>query len=119
MIDESTTAQPQEREVGDGSRVPCEPEPAGPGTGEAQVAGFVPVGPDGVAVPVYAAPDRPRGLDAPFAPGGDDEASPERVADERRLVRLLVIMVALVVGIPTVLTIIAFIGQLASLRGGG
>jgi len=28
-------------------------------------------------------------------------------------------MVALVVGIPTLLTIIAFVGQLMSLRGGG
>jgi hypothetical protein len=119
MIDESTAAQPQGRESGDGPRATGEPGPAGPATGGVQATGFVPVGPDGVAVPVYAAPDRPRGLDAPFAPGGDDDASPERVADERRLIRLLVVMVALVVGIPTLLTIIAFVGQLASLRGGG
>jgi hypothetical protein len=66
----------------------------------------------------WADEDRPRGLDAHFAPGGEDEAPPERIADERRLLRLLVLMVALAVGIPTVLTIIAFVGQLLSLRGG-
>jgi hypothetical protein len=74
--------------------------------------------------PVPAAPhpwadaDRPRGLDAPFAPGGEDEAPPERVADERRLTRLLVLMVVLLVGVPTLLTLIAFVGQLLALRGG-
>lgn len=68
--------------------------------------------------PAFAAPDRPRGLDAPFAPGGEDEAPPERIADERHLTRLLVVMVALLVGIPTILTIIAFVSQLISLRGG-
>lgn len=67
----------------------------------------------------WAETDRPRGLDAPFAPGGEDEASPERVADERRLVRLLVVMVALLVGIPTLLTIVGFIAQLAALRSSG
>jgi len=66
----------------------------------------------------WAEADRPRGLDATFAPGGEDEAPPERVADERRLTRLLVVMVALLVGIPTILTIIGFVGQLMSLRGG-
>ena len=66
----------------------------------------------------WAEADRPRGLDAYFAPGGEDEAPPERIADERRLLRLLVLMVALAVGIPTILTIIAFVGQLLSLRGG-
>jgi hypothetical protein len=72
---------------------------------------------DGGAHP-WAGDDRPRGLDAYFAPGGEDDAPPERVADERRLLRLLVLMVALAVGIPTILTIIAFVGQLLSLRGG-
>lgn len=67
----------------------------------------------------WAGPDRPRGLDAPFAPGGADEAPPERVADERRLVRLLVLLVVLLVGVPTLLTLIALVGQLAALRGGG
>lgn len=86
---------------------------------EPGIAGFVPVGPDGVSVPVYTASDRPRGLDAEFAPGGDDDATPDRRADERRLLRLLVLMIALLVGIPTVLTLIAVIGQLASMRGGG
>jgi hypothetical protein len=62
---------------------------------------------------------RPRGLDAYFAPGGEDEAPPERVADERRLTRLLIVMVLLLVGVPTLLTLVAFVAQLASLRPGG
>jgi len=62
---------------------------------------------------------RPRGLDAYFAPGGEDEAPPERVADERRLTRLLILMVLLLVGVPTLLTLAAFVVQLASLRPGG
>jgi hypothetical protein len=66
----------------------------------------------------WADADRPRGLDAPFAPGGEDEAPPERIADERRLTRLLVLMVVLFVGVPTLLTLIAFVGQLLALRGG-
>lgn len=74
--------------------------------------------PDGGGPHPWAGDDRPRGLDAPFAPGGEDEAPPERIADERQLTRLLVVMVALLVGIPTVLTIIAFVSQLISLRGG-
>ena len=112
-------AGPDERYPGGHPRPAGEPEVAGPGADEPDVIAFVPVGSDGAGVPIYASPDRPRGLDASFAPGGEDEAPPERVADERRLVRLLVLMVALVVGIPTLLTIIAFVGQLMSLRGGG
>jgi hypothetical protein len=73
-------------------------------------------GPAGEPRP-WAAADRPRGLDASFAPGGEDEAPPERVADERRLTRLLVVMVVLLIAIPTILTIIAFVGQLLSMRG--
>ena len=78
----------------------------------------------GTAAPGAAAPHpwaeaaRPRGLDAPFAPGGEDGAPPERIADERRLTRLLVVMVVLLVGVPTLLTLIAFVGQLLALRGG-
>jgi hypothetical protein len=67
--------------------------------------------------PVRAQPDRPRGLDAEFAPGGEDEATPERRADERRLRRLLLVMLALLVGVPGLLTIAAFVGQLLALRG--
>ena len=67
----------------------------------------------------WADADRPRGLDAYFAPGGEDEAPPERVADERRLTRLLIVMVLLLVGVPTLLTLVAFVAQLASLRPGG
>lgn len=69
--------------------------------------------------PAFAAADRPRGLDAYFPPGGEDQAPPERVADERRMTRLLVLMVVLLVGVPTLLTLIALVGQLVSLRGGG
>jgi hypothetical protein len=78
-----------------------------------------PAEPVGVAVPVYASADRPRGLDAWFAPGGEDDAPPERVADERRMIRLLVLMIALLVGIPTLLTLLAVVAQLATLHGGG
>ncbi len=87
--------------------------------GDPEVIGLVPLGPDGVSVPIYAATDRPRGLDAYFAPGGEDEAPPERVADERRLLRLLVIFVALLVGIPTLLTIAALVAQVLLMRSGG
>lgn len=75
--------------------------------------------PDGTTVPTYAAADRPRGLDAWFPPGGQDDAPPERIADERRLTRLLVLMIVLLVGVPTLLTLIAFVAQLVFLRSGG
>lgn len=67
----------------------------------------------------WSEPDRPRGLDAWFAPGGEDAATEERVKDERRLVWLMVVMVALLVGVPTVLTLLAFVGQILALRSGG
>ena len=76
--------------------------------------------PDGSPEPhPWAETDRPRGLDAVFPPGGEDEAPPERVADERRMTRLLVLMVVLLVGVPTLLTLIGFVAQLAALRGAG
>ena len=67
----------------------------------------------------WAEADRPRGLDAVFPPGGEDEAPPERVADERRMTRLLVLMIVLLVGVPTLLTLIGFVAQLVSLRVAG
>jgi hypothetical protein len=67
----------------------------------------------------WAEPDRPRGLDAYFPPGGEDEATNERRRDDQRMVRWLVIFVALLVGVPTVLTLIAFAGQLLTMRGAG
>ena len=67
----------------------------------------------------WAAADRPRGLDAHFAPGGEDDATPERVADERRMTRLLVLMVALLIGVPTLLTLLGFVAQLIAVRGAG
>lgn len=67
----------------------------------------------------WADSDRPRGLEAYFPSGGEDQASPERIADERRMVRLLVLMVALLVGVPTLLTLLAFVAQVVTLRGGG
>ena len=73
----------------------------------------------GAPAAVFAAADRPRGLDSWFAPGGEDDASPERRADERRMLRLLLLMVVLLVAIPTVLTVIAFVGQLMASQGGG
>lgn len=63
----------------------------------------------------WAEPGRPRGLDAYFPPGGEDLAPPERVADERRLTRLLVIMLVLLIGIPLVLTVITLVIDLAAL----
>jgi hypothetical protein len=63
----------------------------------------------------WADPDRPRGLDAYFPPGGEDEAAPDRIADERRLVRLLVLMLALLVGIPLLLTLVTLVIDLAAL----
>jgi hypothetical protein len=86
--------------------------PRTPGPGEVAAPGDAPL-------PAFAAADRPRGLDAPFAPGGEDDAPPERRADERRMTRLLVLMVVLLVGVPTLLTLIAFAGQLLAMRGGG
>ncbi len=80
------------------------PDPAPPGPADAHP---------------WADPDRPRGLDAYFPPGGEDEATDERRRDDRRMVRWLVIFVALLVGIPTVLTLIAFAGQLLTMRSGG
>jgi hypothetical protein len=68
--------------------------------------------------PVYTAVDRPRGLNAYFAPGGEDEATDERRADERRNLRLLLLMVAALVLIPTLLTIVALAQQLIAHRSG-
>lgn len=67
---------------------------------------------------IYTAPDRPRGLNAYFAPGGEDEATDERRADERRNLRLLLLMVAALVVIPTLLTIAALAQELITRRGG-
>lgn len=66
---------------------------------------------------VYTARDRPRGLNAYFAPGGEDEATDERRSDERRNLRLLLAMVAALVLIPTLLTIAALAQELISHRG--
>jgi hypothetical protein len=100
-----------------------DPPPAMPGAGRGDDADPEPAergsAHGSAPVPDYAAPDRPRGLDAYFPPGGEDDASPERIADERRLIRLLILMVALLIGIPTVLTIIGFAGQLLTMRSGG
>jgi hypothetical protein len=82
--------------------------PQAPGTGE----------PSPGDVPLYTAPNRPRGLNAYFAPGGDDEATDERRADERRNLWLLLAMVAALVLIPTFLTLIAFVQELVT-HGGG
>ncbi len=68
-------------------------------------------------VPLYTAPNRPRGLNAYFAPGGDDAATDDRRADERRNLRLLLLMVAALVLIPTFLTIIALVQELVTHGG--
>ena len=61
-----------------------------------------------------------RGGSTPASPpGGQDEAPPERVADERRMTRLLVLFVALLVGVPTLLTLIGFVAQLVTMRSAG
>jgi len=96
-----------------GAGVPAE----APAT-EAAVDG-VPAKGEGLAEPpVYTAVDRPRGLNAYFAPGGEDEATPERRADERRNLRLLLLMVAALVLIPTLLTIVALAQELIAHRSG-
>jgi len=99
-------------EAAPGAAAPA--EEVAPAGAVAPAGGATPAGPH-----PWAEDDRPRGLDAPFAPGGEDEAPPERRADERRLTRLLVVMVALLVGVPTILTLVAFVGQLLALRSGG
>jgi hypothetical protein len=68
--------------------------------------------------PIFTTPDRPRGLNAYFAPGGEDDATDERRLDERRNLRLLFLMVAALVVIPTVLTIAALAQELISRPGG-
>ena len=112
MTDDST--------VGDGPGAPAPTDPLAPRDP------LVPTDPLALSKMVapaephpWAEDDRPRGLDAVFPPGGEDEAPLERVADERRMTRLLVLFVALLVGIPTVLTLIGFVAQLVALRGGG
>jgi hypothetical protein len=113
MIDKTTAgAVPDPTAIADAAPTADAAPPAdAPAPGEASA---------GPAEPhPWADADRPRGLDAPFAPGGEDEAPPARVADERRLTRLLLVMVVLLVGVPTLLTLIAFVGQLLALRGGG
>ena len=115
--DDSGAAQPSTPEAGGSAN----PDPASPWPG---VAAPPPprAGADGdadPALPPWADAARPRGLDAYFAPGGEDDAPPARVADERRMLRLLILMVALLVGIPTLLTLIAVAAQLVAVRSGG
>ncbi len=85
-----------------------------PGPGTAPVATPVAADPG----PIFTAPDRPRGLNAHFAPGGEDDATDERRLDERRNLRLLFLMVAALVVIPTLLTIAALAQELIARRGG-
>jgi hypothetical protein len=94
---------------------PTAPQPATPSSEPASSAEPAPPGEPAAEAHPWAEPDRPRGLDAYFAPGGEDDAPPERVADERRLTRLLVLMLVLLVGVPLLLTFVAFVLQLASL----
>lgn len=67
----------------------------------------------------HADPSRARGLDAPFAPGGDDAADDVRRTREGRDLRRLLVFVAALVIIPSVLTVIGFIVQLVAMRSGG
>ncbi len=61
--------------------------------------------------PPWEVPDRPRGLDSYFPAGGEDGATEERRRDDQRMVRYLVIFVALLIGIPALLTILGFVSQ--------
>lgn len=67
----------------------------------------------------HAGPSRARGLDALFAPGGDDAADDVRRKREGRDLRLLLWFVAALVIIPSVLTVIGFVVQLVAMRSGG
>ena len=95
------------------------PAPVDAGAGEPEVVGLVTTGPDGVPTPLYTAPDRPRGLDAIPPEGGDDAADPVRRAREARDLRLLVLFIGLLVGVPTALTFVALFLDLLARRGGG
>jgi hypothetical protein len=52
-------------------------------------------------------PTRPRGLSAPYIPGGDDPEIAETRRRERPYIRLLIGMVAVIVGGTLILTILA------------
>ena len=71
------------------------------------------------AGPPWQASSRPRGLDSYFPAGGEDEATEERRRDDQRMVRYLVIFIALLIGIPTLLTILGFVSEFLAARGGG
>ena len=118
MPHDSGAAEPRPPEAGGGAN--ADPPPrwpdADPGPRPPEAGGGANPDP---APPPWADAARPRGLDAYFAPGGEDDAPPARVADERRMLRLLVLMVALLIGIPTLLTLIAVAGQLITARSGG
>ena len=76
-----------------------------------------PVEPSGRGFPGFPAGDprqlplsqRPRGLDAPAVPGGGDPELRVTIARERPYVRLLVGMVAVIVGGSLILTFLAII----------
>ncbi len=108
----TTAAETAQLGPAEGGRV--RPEPANAASGVDPEAG-----PPAGEPPVFAAPDRPRGLDAWFAPGGVDDADAGRRADERRMLRLLFLMVALLVAVPTILTVIAFVGEIVARGSGG
>jgi hypothetical protein len=89
-------------------------DPQQPGTEVTPAAGH-----DAARLPsIYTAADRPRGLNAYFAPGGEDDATEERRLDERRNLRLLLAMVAALVLIPMLLTIAALAQELITHRSG-
>jgi len=103
MADASRPADP----VAEGTAATTGGAPAASGPAEPPARGFpgFPAG-DPRQLPLA---QRPRGLDAPPVPGGGDPALRQTIARERPYVRLLVGMVAVIVGGSLILTIVAII----------
>ena len=102
-----------------GSSAPSDGEPAAATVGAEQGAPAaergspgIPRATDGADRGTPGLPTRPRGLSAPFIPGGADPDLDETLRRQRPYMRLLVGMVAVIVGGTLVLTILALISSI-------